>query len=143
MNMTLKEMQEKYNIKRINFDEVKKSECGEEYGYDALVCPYCGYEFNYESEDIDEILGGTTYECPECEKNFFVEGEQEIKCYCKPMEDAVLENRRYIEDDYKHMDECAERGVTWESPLGTVEWEVFRKYARPLFENMEKEENDD
>ena len=141
--MTLKEMQEKYKIKRINFDEVQKSGYSEEYGYDALVCPYCGHEFDFESEDIDEILGGTTYRCYECKKNFFVKGEREIKCYCKPMEDAVLENRRYIEADYKHMDECAEKGCTWQSPFGTVEWEVFREYARPLFENMEKEENDD
>ena len=140
--MTLKEMQEKYNIKRINFDEVKKSGYYEESGCDEIVCPYCGHEFEFEAEDIDDILSGTTYECPECGMNIFVEGETSIYTHCKPMEDAVLENKRYIESDYKHMDECADKGCTWESPIGVVEWEIFKKYARPLFENLEKDQDD-
>lgn len=138
--MKLPEFQKKYGIKRIDFGKVHKGEGTEETGSDEIVCPYCGSSWGIEAEDIDECLKGMTVQCGFCDKNFRVEGEVTISTTCIPMEDAVLENRKYIESSYKHMDECAKAGCEWNNAFGVVEWEVYKNYARPLFENMEGEE---
>ena len=57
--MKLKEFQNKYHIRRIEFDNVKPVDEIEEYGTDQLICPYCGAVNEYEAESIDEIVRGT------------------------------------------------------------------------------------
>ena len=139
--MNLAEYQKKYGIKRIDFSKVERTELDEQYGTDRAICPYCELEFEYEAEDIDDILGGMVMQCPQCEKNFYIEGELTVDTTCKPMEDAVLDNRRYIEAEYDHGDKCEAKGMEWpEKQIGMVEWETYAKWARPLFENMEKDE---
>lgn len=138
--MNLSEFQKKYGIKRIDFSKIKPSAHETEYDTDKLVCPYCGEKIQYEGEEIDDILKGESYKCPECEKWFYVEGEISIDTYCEPLEDAVLKRKRYIEDIYNYMDKCDRNGCEWEERYGNVEWETYKKYAEPLFENMKMEE---
>ena len=38
------------------------------------------------------------------------------------------------------MDKCADADRTWDKPRATVEWEIYKQYAKPLFENMEGED---
>lgn len=139
--MRLKQLQERYGIRRIDFNKVKLTGKEEQYASDAMVCPYCGHCNEYEGEETDEILKGTPYQCGECEKWFFAQGEIVINTTCTPIEDKVLEpfTRRCIEDNYAHMDRCDMCGCEWDNPFGLVEWETYQKYARPLFENAEKE----
>ena len=139
---TLKEYQRMHGIKRIDFSKVELSGLKEREGMDELICPYCETAFDYEAEDIDSILGGTKYQCPHCEKWFFAEGEISVNTWCKPMEDAVLERQWHIEDTYRHLDKCAERGLLFDSDRsGCVEWDTFRDYAMPLFENERMKES--
>ena len=138
--MNLKEYQERFGIKRINFDKVHRTDLDETDGTDNVICPYCGYEFEIEAEDIDSVLRGTVMTCGECDKNFYVEGEATINTTCTPMADAVINNRRHIESAYNHSDECDKNGMDFpESRYGFVEWETYRDWARPLFENGESE----
>lgn len=142
--MNLSEFQKKYGIKRIDFSKVKPSGCETEYDTDKLVCPYCGEKINYESEEIDDILKGESYQCPQCEKWFYASGEISVDTTCTPMEDAVLEHQYHIEGTYQHMDECDKIGCEWDNPHGVVEWETYKKFAEPLFKNMriDKEERE-
>jgi hypothetical protein len=140
--MKLSEFQKRFGIKRIDFSKVKPSRMEEQWESDKLKCPYCLEEIEYESEEIDAILKGEPYQCPECEKWFYAEGEVTIDTTCYPMEDAVIRHRRHIESTYDHMDKCEAGGVDWpDNRYGIVEWEVYNEYARPLFENEEKEEH--
>lgn len=138
--MDLQEFQKKYGIKRINFDEVKSSGYDVEYGTDELICPYCGEEIYFEYTEVDDILNGSPYQCPGCEKWFYASGEVSIHTTCTPIEDKVLDGftRSCITGTYKHMDECAKCGCQWDSPKGVVEYETYKQYAEPLFENMKK-----
>lgn len=135
--MKLKEFQNKYHIRRIEFDNVKPVDEIEEYGTDQLICPYCGAVNEYEAESIDEIVKGTPWQCRECEKWFYAEGEFSMETTCTPIENKVLEpfTRGSVERAYKHMDECAECGCEWESPFGVVEFTTYKEFAEPLFEN--------
>ena len=58
---TLKEYQKMHGIKRIDFSKVELSGLPEQESIDELVCPYCESTFDYESEYIDDILGGTKW----------------------------------------------------------------------------------
>lgn len=40
--MRLKEFQEKFHIRRIDFSKVEPSDHVEQHGCDQLICPYCG-----------------------------------------------------------------------------------------------------
>lgn len=104
--MNLSEFQKKHGIKRIDFSKVKPSEHETEYDTDKLVCPYCGEKIQYESEETDSILQGTPYQCPECEKWFYAEGEVRIDTTCTPIEDKVLDSHTMycIEQSYEYMD---------------------------------------
>ena len=137
--MNLRELSEKYNIRRIDFEKVHEVEAEEEYSSDELICPYCGEDNQFDSEEIDDILGGTAWQCCKCGKWFFAEGELSVSTTCTAIENKVLEpfTRREIEETYKHMDKCAEGGVEWNSPFGVVEYTTYKIYAEPLFENME------
>ena len=140
---TLKEYQKMHGIKRIDFSKVEPSGLREQESTDELVCPYCESPFDYEAEDIDDILGGTKWQCPHCDKWFFAEGEMSINTWCKPIEDAVLEHQRHIEDTYAHVDKCVEKGLLFNGDrYGCVEWEAFYDYAMPLFENEEMKEGE-
>ena len=134
--MNLSEFQKKYGIKRIDFGKVKPSEHETEYDTDRLICPYCGEVIEYGDEEIDDILRGESYQCPECEKRFYASGEVSIDTTCTPMEDAVLENQNHIEGMYHYMDECDKKGCQWDGRYGVVEWETYKEFAEPLFENM-------
>lgn len=139
--MNLSEYQKLYGIKRIDFDKVHRTDIDEEYGDDKLICPYCKHEFEYESEDTGDILNGTSWQCPECEKWFYAEGEASITVTCTPMEDAVIDHKRHIERSYEHIDQCEEAGMKFpKQRYGFVEWEVYQEFAYPLFENEEMEE---
>lgn len=140
--LTLKQFQDKYGIRRIDFSKVHEVDKEETYGSDKLICPYCGAENEYEAEETDEILNGTPWQCYECEKWFYAEGEVSIDTTCTSMENKVLERhiRRHIEGAYAHMDKCADADHTWDKPRATVEWEIYKQYAEPLFENMEGED---
>ena len=138
--LTLKEFQEKFGIKRIDFSNVKNCERETQYGSDELICPYCEKKFDYESEEVQGMLSGEPWECPYCGKWFYVEGEASIDTYCYPMERAVLAHRRGIERTYEYMDKCAEKGLLFEdNRYGIVEWEVYAEFAKPYFENLEVE----
>ena len=60
-----------------------------------------------------------------------------IDTTCTPIEDKVIERRNHIESDYQYMDGCDEKGCEWDNPWGVVEYETYKEYAEPLFENME------
>lgn len=140
---TLKEYQKMHGIKRIDFSKVEPSGLKEQESTDELVCPYCKSPFDYEAEDIDDILGGAKFKCPFCDKWFFAEGEMSINTWSKPIEDAVLEHQRYIEDTYAYFDKCAEKGLLFDGDrTGCVEWETFKDYAMPLFENETMKESE-
>ena len=67
--MKLKEFQEKYHIRRIDFNQIKPTENDVEYGSDKLICPYCKAENEYEKykvsqdknyvSDFDKLLNET------------------------------------------------------------------------------------
>ena len=136
--LTLKQFQEKFGIKRIDFSKIKPTGIEETYEDDKLICPYCHWEMDIDIEDIDNVLGGVAIQCPECEKFFYATGEITVNTTCTPMEDAVLQNQGYIQDLYDHCDKCEERGVLYNNfRYGTVEWDMYEKYAKPLFENLE------
>lgn len=139
--LNLKKFQRKYGIRRIDFSKVHEVEEEETYGSDKLICPYCGAENEYEAEQTDEILQGTPWQCYECEKWFYAEGEMAIDTTCTPIENKVLERftRKHIESAYLHMDKCADSDRTWDKPHATVEWEIYKNYAEPIFANMEGE----
>lgn len=144
--MNLKEFQKKYGIRRIDFDEVEPTDYEEQYAEDKLICPYCNIKIEYDAEDINDILGGTPYQCPNCEKWFYADGEISIDTTCTPMEDKALDGsiKKYIEDTYSYMDKCDSKGCEWDNPYGCVEYELYKQYAEPLFENMKAgNENDD
>lgn len=137
--MKLKEFQEKYHIRRIDFNQIKPTENDVEYGSDKLICPYCKAVNEYEAEETEEIIKGTPIQCCDCDKWFYAEGEVTIDTTCTPIEDKVLEPwvKRNIEQSYEHMDTCDEKGCEWYSPFGVVEYETYKQYAEPLFKNME------
>lgn len=144
--MNLKEFQKKYGIRRIDFDKVELSDFEEEYAEDELICPYCKAKIKYDAEEINDILDGTPYQCSNCEKWFYADGEISVDTTCTPIEDKVLEHftKKYIEDTYSYMDECDSKGCEWDNPYGCVEYELYKQYAEPLFENMKAgNENDD
>ena len=68
--MKLKEFQEKYHIRRIDFNQIKPTENDVEYGNDKLICPYCKAENEYEAEETEEIIKGTPIQCCDCDKWF-------------------------------------------------------------------------
>lgn len=51
--------------------------------------------------------------------------------------------KRCIESNYEHMDQCDRCGCEWDNPFGVVEYETYKKYAEPLFKNMELEGSHD
>lgn len=135
--MKLKEFQEKHGIKRIDFEKVMPAEYDEQHSSDNLICPYCGSENELEGEYLEKVLNGTPFQCGNCDKWFYAEGEMTIESTCTPMENKVLEPyiKRNIMRSYKYMDECDRLGCEWDRPYGVVEYETYREYARPLFEN--------
>ena len=137
--MKLKEFQEKYHIRRIDFNQIKPTENDVEYGSDKLICPYCKAVNEYEADETEEIINGTPIQCCDCDKWFYAEGEVTIDTTCTPIEDKLLEPwvKRNIEQSYEHMDTCDEKGCEWDSPFGVVEYETYKQYAEPLFKNME------
>lgn len=141
--MKLAELREKYGIKRIDFNKVQKTGFDETYNDDKLECPYCKYVFDFEGEETGDILKGEPYQCPECEKWFYTEGEMYITTTCTPIEDYVLCQKSHIETAYKHLDKCEEKGADYGSPYGCEEWDIYKEYARPLFENMEANMRED
>ena len=100
--MKLKEFQEKYHIRRIDFNQIKPTENDVEYGSDKLICPYCKAVNEYEGEETEEIIKGTSIQCCDCDKWFYAEGEVTIDTTCTPIEDKVLEPwvKRNIEHSY-------------------------------------------
>ena len=137
--MKLKEFQEKYHISRIDFSKVNPTDNDIEYGSDKLICPYCKAVNEYEGEETEEIIKGTSIQCCDCDKWFYAEGEVTIDTTCTPIENKVLEPwvKRNIEQSYEHMDTCDEKGCEWDSPFGVIEYETYKQYAEPLFKNME------
>ena len=55
----------------------------------------------------------------------------------------MIDEKRFTRDDiertYKYMDECAERGCEWDSPIGVAECATYKEFAVPLFANEEME----
>lgn len=138
--MNLTEYQKKFGIKRIDFDEVHRTDLEEQYAGDELICPYCECRIQYEAEDTDEIIRGTAWECPDCGKWFYVDAYITVNTTSYPIEDAVIDNRRHIENSYKYIDECEAHGMDFpEKAFGFVEWETYQQWAKPLFENQEGE----
>lgn len=140
--MNLKQWQEKFGVKRIDFAMVKPSGLDYQCGTDAMVCPYCNAEFEYESEETESILRGEAYQCPECNKWFYVDADVTIDTYCYPMEETILQHKRYIQDTYDYVDKCEALGTDWpDTRYGLVEWSVYDEYARPYFENQEEDQD--
>lgn len=137
--MTLSEYRQRYGIKRIDFSKLKRSEIEEQYGSDKLICPYCMNPIEYEGEEIDDIISGEPYQCPKCEMWFYAEGELSLETTCIPMENAVIDRRKHIEDSYAHLDKCEAGGVDFkENRFGNIEWNTYASFARPLLENLLK-----
>ena len=138
--MTLKEYQEKYGIRRIDFSEVHRSGLEEQYADDELICPYCEKKVELECEDYEDVVRGEPWQCPHCWKWFYTEGYFTLNTTCTPMEDIVLDHRRHIEGRYAHIDKCEEKGLDWDDGrYGNIEWETYAEYAKPLFENQKGE----
>ena len=138
--MTLKQWQDKFGVKRIDFTTVKPSGLDYQCGEDVLICPYCETEVEYESEETEDIIKGEPYQCPECGKWFYAEADITVNTYCSPMEETVLQHRRYIQDTYDYVDKCEALGTEWpDTRYGLVEWNVYDEYARPYFANQEGE----
>lgn len=134
--MNLAEYQKRFGIRRIDFSKVHRTNIEEQYGNGDLICPYCQERIEYESEETDTIIRGTAWQCPECGKWFYVDAEVTVNTTCYPMEDAVINNRRYIERSYEHIDECEKKGMIFpERQYGFIEWEMYYEWAKPLFEN--------
>lgn len=134
--MNLKEFQERFGIKRINFEDVEESKYDKEYASDNMICPYCKESVELPTEDYNDALHGTPIECPCCGKWFFVEAEISIETTTMPMETAVLEHKDSIERIYKHIDECEKAGIEFpQKRWDSIEWEAYWNFARPLFEN--------
>lgn len=140
--MNLKEFQKKYHIRRIDFSKISPTNLTKEYAEDALICPYCKNSMQYDSEDVNGILVGAPIKCQNCGKWFYAEGEIVVNTTCTPIEDKVIEYRKYIERDYRHMDECDEKGCEWDTPYGVVEYGIYKEYVETLFENMEGRTDD-
>lgn len=142
MKGNLTEFQKKWGIKRIDFGDIEPTDLEEQYAEDKFVCPYCGTEMEYESEETEQVLKGMTVECIDCGKNFRVEAEITVNTTCTPLEDYVLQGwvHRNIEGMYQHDDECNEKGLQWDlgNRYGVVEWEVWKEYAEPLIHNKEQ-----
>ena len=137
--MNLAEYQGRFGIKRIDFEKVHRTDLDETYANDKLICPYCGCEIEYEAEDTDTVIRGTSWQCPDCDKWFYVDAEVTVNTTCTPMEDAVIDHRLYIERNYDHIDECEKRGMNFpEKQYGFIEWETYYNWARPLFENQQE-----
>lgn len=136
--MNLKEFQKKYHIRRIDFAKIKPTNLTKEYAEDALICPYCKNSISYESDVTNDILDGTPFQCHSCGKWFYADGEITINTTCTPIEDKILEYKKYIERDYQYMDECDKKGCEWDAPYGVVEYGIYKGYAEPLFENMKE-----
>lgn len=136
--MNLAEYQDLFGIKRIDFNKVHRTNLNEQYADDEIICPYCESKIWYEAEDTDEIIRGITWECPDCGKWFYVDAEVTVNTTSYPMEDAVIDNRRYIERSYEHIDECEAHNMEFpKKTYGFVEWETYQKWAKPLFKNQE------
>ena len=137
--MNLAEYQKRYGIQRIDFNKVHRSGLEETYANDKMICPYCQSEIEYEGEETEDVIKGTPYQCFNCGKWFYAEGEVTIDVTCTPMEDAVIDNRLHIERGYEHIDKCEEKGMDFpEKAYGFVEWENYYNWERPLRENEEK-----
>lgn len=138
--LNLKQFQEKFGIKRIDFSEIKKTGLERRYGTDELICPYCGTKNALESEHYDDVLHGTAWQCWNCDKYFYVTADVSIDTYCEPLEDAIKDTwiEREIRNTYDHCDKCEEAGLKYpeNNPYGFVEWHTFKDYAEPLFSNM-------
>lgn len=141
MRVSLHEFMDKYGIKRIDFEKAKElsGTYDTEYATDELICPYCGTVIECEAEETDDIINGTIYDCPSCEKIFRVEAEVSIQTECIPIENHIVTHKSYIESVYKHNDECDAEGMQWvlEEPCGYVEYETFKDYERPFLHNLE------
>lgn len=140
--LTLKEFQERFGIKRIDVDKIKPTGLCTKIDSDKLICPYCGTKNELDTEHYDDVLGGTTWQCHECEKYFYASGDVSIDTYCQPLEDAICGTLigSAIKSNYDYCDKCEAGGVRWPeyNPYGIVEWEVYKKYVEPLLENMKK-----
>ena len=140
--MNLSQFREKHCIKRIDFSKVKRSGLEDQCETDALRCPYCKALIELCTDDYDEVLRGSSMQCPTCDKWFYATAEISIETTCIPISDAVIDNKRHIETTYQYMDECDEKGVDFSGKkYGIVEWEIYKEFARPLFENEEKAGN--
>lgn len=140
--MNLAEYQKRFGIKRIDFSKVHRTNLEEQYGEDDLICPYCQTRIEYEAEYTDDVIRGTAWRCPECNKWFYVDAEVTVNTTCYPMEDAAIDHRRYIEHSYEHIDECEKKGMDFpEKQYGFVEWKTYCRWAKPLFENAEQDKS--
>lgn len=135
--MNLNEYQKAHGIKRIDFSKVKRSGKNPTYAENILVCPYCDGNIEYDSYDEEEILSGTTYECPHCGKQFYAEGEvTTISTTCKPIEDVIMDRQKHIEANYRDMDDCDAKGMDfYENQRASRELHMYNEYGRPFFEN--------
>lgn len=142
MRRTLVDYQKQFGIKRIDFSKIQPTGIEEQYENEQLRCPYCKGVIYYDSEEIDTILHGTSWWCPNCEKNFYVTAEVTVNTTCTPMPDAVIDWRRHIENTYSHIDELERRGFDFpDYQHGFVEWEIYWEFAKPLFENERIEDD--
>lgn len=143
--MNLKQWQDKFGVKRIDFSKIKCKGLKTQYESDKMICPYCGTINEFESGDSKEVINGTVWRCCECERNFYVSGDVTINTYARPLEDTIAKTwiGRYIQSMYDHVDKCEKNGMDFpDRRYGFVEWEIYYNYAKPLFENMERDENE-
>ncbi len=143
--MTLKEYQEARGIKRIDFNKVKATRKEPTFAENELECPYCNETIDYDSDDEDDILDGTVYECPHCGKQFYAVGEiSTVSTVCRTMEDHVLRNQMYIEDNYHLMDAREAQGMDFfNNSKASLELSMFNNFALPLFENAAMDKDED
>ncbi len=134
--MNLSEYQLINGIRRINFDELKPTGIDESIAENILVCPYCNESIEYDKYEEDDIVNGTEYQCPCCNKWFYAEGEVSITTTCRPIEDKIIFSRKYIEAMYRNMDTDDALGRDFsENNFSNKELYVYQHYAKPLFEN--------
>ena len=132
--MKLKEYKKKFNIKRINFDELDLNKREEKHSKNKMCCPYCNSNSSIDASifTIDNILEGLNVKCEGCHKWFFVTAD--INFLNKPIENCVADNKELIESSYAFMDEADE--VPDDIPYDNAEWETYTDFAYPLYENL-------
>ena len=85
---------------------------------DNMVCPYCGYAWEVESEDYDSYIERDEIEeCEECGMRFIASASFYVYFSTEPVEDiaksehSYSKNQKRLDYDADYIRKCQERGI--------------------------------